>query len=1533
MTWGRDPFGSSPPFEKTYGYLWKYIPKLTQDQVPPWLKKLVLRRFHGETTVEAMAAHSLYRQIFESNEHDCRSIPEMQRIGETIACFKPVKSNELCTSSAVSAITFVHREGAIIVLFLGTQRDYQQLGIAGTLLNLMLQTVRTRISATVKMTVSLLCNTKDQATPLLFYQKRGFVLLHQQPTFPNSMQQLFSNDKHEYVRNYLNEETNLVWLGKSVLEIDFIWKTPADPNANSPQPHYARFLTKPNPTTGDRCVYAAIDAITTITALDECKPDPNTQAHVTNLFSPNKFMLTTTDDDEFQPIHGHPKIYVTWVGRCFTKLGNSAIDSEVLEITLAWIQRRQRAPLWKKMFKIVPIYVCVEVGIMSALYEGYKTSLLIEKSRMVDYFHPVIDCQRFMDASIVVMKFLLGNSDLLSKNYIAFLHQAFEVGTNAWSCVIAVNAKYFMKPNNDGKAFGFVHFDPHRMGQNETFPQHLQLLIVMAIAILNWNKTPQSKPSPKKSTTTKQDVIVDSVVSQFYKTMEDFRKLVEIGCASMRVDTATNGEVAFPALNFPVQYVHCNSFHGKVVYQKKMSDAKCLLFLLDFIHAIQRNGHDSMESNGTMSLINQMGFIIPVKNDEQHKLVTRMLMEVQRCVLQVTDRISELYHCHIKESRTKNDEYKNYLQKYDMVGTNWIKNRKKVDVAKSRTTPKAGVATSALLGSGDDEDSVTVLSRPKTKEKMLSQFDDSDTDETSDDDVHVSTSKVAMLPSKSSSFRDDDDFDNDDDDPQHGRKGWKGTLSNQQRHQHAARLKDCDDNDIEDGMAVSKRAAKLGQKKVPKEKKVGKTDATSLVVPKKKKVVKTDATIKAPVIDLVACDEDSDEIKSTGKVKKRTNENAPVCWPTKKSRLDFFKSIIDGKRKEEMSGYENDVPSYEHEKSQPVITMTSEIERSLVRIFRTDYQACSTDVEKDSMLWRVLKIIHETTCVPKIHEALEIIRCELEEVEENVDAGEIPLVENALLDNEVRDETREVPAPPVHEIRVFLDYKPAEYREVTQEYVRHYSRLDTHADKFTLVQTIAGILREKNCEFYKNSKSDAATPIKMDELEVWEMIRERMRRAVRTLKKREAQLKENQSSNAVGSWLTVDGEPTERCVVCAKNKVKNAAHTYYRSQLLQKKNDYMNAKEEEKHHHACDVMTNVLAEGYIFVQKVDDNWSEMNERKILEKIKQGFRAFTRTRATKPNSTTCTAITNDVSFPQADVTVIRDNNTDNELVAIAMDEEKLETELDNAGVGRNAERPTLENRDDESVANVMEEEKLETELDNAVVERGNVSTLNLESRDNEFVTDVMEEEKLEIELDKAGVARNEERTNLENFHEDIENVVNTVFDDGTTVDEGTSVDQDPTGDQGTTDVTKIDDTNLHDSAEDNDGGCTDRASNNDVNHNNEKHVVDHLSKNEEKGLLEVVSEEEKNALKKKNIHPEDNDEGDTETESNNAVEHNIEIEVVENLHKNEESASLQVVSEKSKEKKDFKKNNKTKTIITRKRTRNDVKKHEMNMGKK
>ena len=112
-----------------------------------------------------------------------------------------------------------------------------------------------------------------------------------------------------------------------------------------------------------------------------------------------------------------------------------------------------------------------------------------------------------------------------------------------------------------------------------------------------------------------------------------------------------------------------------------------------------------------------------------------------------------------------------------------------------------------------------------------------------------------------------------------------------------------------------------------------------------------------------------------------------------------------------------------------------------------------------------------------------------------------------------------------------------------------------------------------------------------------------------------------ESSNAVGSLLTLDGEPTERCVVvCAKNKVVNAAHTYYRSQLQQKKNDFMNAKEEEKHHHACEVMTNVLAKGYIFVQKLDDMWSEMNERKILDKIKQGLRAFTRSRATKPNST-------------------------------------------------------------------------------------------------------------------------------------------------------------------------------------------------------------------------------------------------------------------------------------------------------------------------
>ena len=170
-TGNGDPFGSTSPFEKTYGELWKFIPQLTKGQMPSWLRPLVFRRFHGETTMAALAVQSLYRQLFEASLHDCQSIPEMQRIGETIACFKPCKLNELCTSSAVSAITFVHVEGAVIVLFLGTQREYQQLGIAGTLVNLMLQTVKSRVSETVTMKVSLLCNTETIGTPIHFYEK------------------------------------------------------------------------------------------------------------------------------------------------------------------------------------------------------------------------------------------------------------------------------------------------------------------------------------------------------------------------------------------------------------------------------------------------------------------------------------------------------------------------------------------------------------------------------------------------------------------------------------------------------------------------------------------------------------------------------------------------------------------------------------------------------------------------------------------------------------------------------------------------------------------------------------------------------------------------------------------------------------------------------------------------------------------------------------------------------------------------------------------------------------------------------------------------------------------------------------------------------------------------------------------------------------------------------------------------------------------------------------------------------------------
>ena len=94
--------------------------------------------------------------------------------------------------------------------------------------------------------------------------------------------------------------------------------------------------------------------------------------------------------------------------------------------------------------------------------------------------------------------------------------------------------------------------------------------------------------------------------------MKIFHQLFGLGCSKKRTNEATDhAEGPFPALKLPSTYLHYKSFCENVNGQENVSCIKSPLFLLDFLTATQKEGHDVLYREGNMVLVHQMGIIIP----------------------------------------------------------------------------------------------------------------------------------------------------------------------------------------------------------------------------------------------------------------------------------------------------------------------------------------------------------------------------------------------------------------------------------------------------------------------------------------------------------------------------------------------------------------------------------------------------------------------------------------------------------------------------------------------------------------------------------------------------------------------------------------------------------------------------------------------------------------------------------------------------------------------------------------------------------
>jgi hypothetical protein len=139
---------------------------------------------------------------------------------------------------------------------------------------------------------------------------------------------------------------------------------------------------------------------------------------------------------------------VRWTNRCFLQISH-ALDDDILDLTLGWLQRHATADIWQKMM-VFPLSMNTDSATMHYLYMQSCIAKICPTE-----FDPIIDNELFLRSAKPVMNFILQNKDLFQKKVITFFPRDI---TNVATCFIAINAGD-INARNSTKC-GFVHFAP-----------------------------------------------------------------------------------------------------------------------------------------------------------------------------------------------------------------------------------------------------------------------------------------------------------------------------------------------------------------------------------------------------------------------------------------------------------------------------------------------------------------------------------------------------------------------------------------------------------------------------------------------------------------------------------------------------------------------------------------------------------------------------------------------------------------------------------------------------------------------------------------------------------------------------------------------------------------------------------------------------------------------------------------------------------------------------------------------------------------
>ena len=501
------PGDDSDPFDNMEGTVWKkfvdllkWHPFFRNDDFPMWLEDYWIVRIvsaQSENQLCRSAVHYLYHSVFE-NATDRVGISAALRKGETIAVLKPDKK------TAISAITFFEKQKNVVVLFLATIPDLENHGMASFLLRMLFQTVRSRSysSSSEDISIYLLANETENVTAWAWYQKRGFLVEQGTPSFHPAFMQAFSEEpENSPLRDYLVHTAGLTWLHKEAEASDF-FKSVVERIKH-------RFYRNPD---SNDCpsVYAILPGKLTLHELDNCAPDGGTYSSkllLDNVFTekPNLLQPRVVDDDpgmqEGAQLRRDIPVSVCWTDRCFSVSGDHSFDGDFFDVIIAWLLRRPTAYIWTDCLTIIPINIMREVSKMQNLFDAYSQTKLLYAENTTGIFHPTIDCHRFMEASIPVMRYILQNKNLFIKHHIALLSPSLDF---SWTCVIAVNAGAVKTNVNATECLretcGFLICDPNDSCQeSEAFPPpQCSFFLMLAFMVLNGEKNPPNA-SKKKS--------------------------------------------------------------------------------------------------------------------------------------------------------------------------------------------------------------------------------------------------------------------------------------------------------------------------------------------------------------------------------------------------------------------------------------------------------------------------------------------------------------------------------------------------------------------------------------------------------------------------------------------------------------------------------------------------------------------------------------------------------------------------------------------------------------------------------------------------------------------------------------------------------------------------------------------------------------------------------------------------------------------------------------------------------------------------